>query len=396
MTAGLFALLLCMNAAGQAFTVSSDLFDQSRPDDLGLVRAAGTETHTIFTPSESTDHFCNGAVMTAFKKNLYCMWQSSARDEDAPDTWVAYSRSTDGIHWTKPMVLAQSIPDGYCTSGGWWVHKDTLIAYINVWPDSVTPRGGYTAFKTSPDGLSWSETKPVSMSNGLPLNGVFEQDPHALPNGRIISAAHFQPGLTVSPVYTDDPSGTGGWVRAAFTNLPHTGNVSREIEPSWFLKKDGTLVMTFRDQNSTFRKLASVSADLGTSWSPPEPTDMPDARTKQSNGNLPDGTAYMVGSPTGSKWRFPLTVTLSDSGDCFDRAVLLRAGGDDLPPLVYPGKAKRPGFHYPKSMVWNGHLYVTYCTNKEKVEVTRVSLETLTARTIRQRAPVKQTSFSRQ
>ena len=33
--------------------------------------------------------------------------------------------------------------------------------------------------------------------------------------------------------------------------------------------------------------------------------------------------------------------------------------------------------HYPKSIVWNGFLYVAYATNKEDVELTRVPLSSL-------------------
>ena len=49
------------------------------------------------------------------------------------------------------------------------------------------------------------------MHDGNYLNGIFEQDPHRLPDGRIINSAHFQPGLKLCPIYTDDPTGKTGW-----------------------------------------------------------------------------------------------------------------------------------------------------------------------------------------
>jgi len=103
---------------------------------------------------------------------------------------------------------------------------------------------------------------------------------------------------------------------------------------------------------------------------------MPDARAKQSAGNLPDGTAYLVNAPNTDRPRMPLAVTLSDDGRVFDRSFLLRGAGD-LQPLRYEGQYKRPGYHYPKSVVWNGALYVGYATNKEDVQVTRVPLAAL-------------------
>jgi hypothetical protein len=374
-----FVLELCRTAVadGPPFSVAAGLFDQARADDLGLDTAEGTETVTVFSPSDTTDHYGNGVFMTGFKGWLYCQWQSSSDDEDSPDTWVAYSRSRDGTDWTAPMILAPGLDEGYRSSGGWWVAGDTLVAYINVWPSSVTPRGGYTEYLTSIDGIQWSEPKSLPMADGAPLEGIFEQDPHALPDGRIIGAAHFQPGLLVAPIYTDDPSGVRGWTRAHLPNLDYSGANTREMEPSWFLRSDGAVVMVFRDQNSTFCRLASVSFDRGENWSTPVLTDMPDSRSKQSAGNLPDGTAFQVGNPVDSKVRIPLVVSVSKEGQLFDKAFVLRRGGNNLQAQRYTGTSKTIGYSYPKSMVWEGRLYVSYATNKEDVEYTSVPLTSL-------------------
>ena len=368
---------IAVYAQGVPFTISPGLFNLSNQIDLDLTMADGTETVSVFEPADSTDHYSNGVVMTAFKGYLYCQWQSSASDEDAQDTWVAYSRSQNGKDWTPPMELAASIDTGFCSSGGWWIAGDTLVAYINVWPSNVSPRGGFAYYKTSTDGLIWSQMKPLLMANGDSLKGIFEQDPHALPDGRIVGAAHFQPGLIASPIYTDDPSGVRGWVRADYTNLSISGGLSREIEPSWFLRDDDTLVMTFRDQNNTFFRLASVSGDRGASWSTAVLTNMPDSRAKQSAGNIGDSTAYMVGNPANSSTRIPLTVTLSKDGKYFNTAYILRTGGEGIQPLRYSGQSKRLGYHYPKTIVYEDTLYVSYATNKEDVQYTRVPVNNL-------------------
>jgi hypothetical protein len=135
--------------------------------------------------------------------------------------------------------------------------------------------------------------------------------------------------------------------------------------------------MVMRDQASSFRKLASVSLDGGVSWSKPQLTNIPDSRSKQSAGNLPNGTAYLVGNPSGNRLRYPLALLLSRDGWVFDRAYLLRAGDEDLPPVRSAGRYKRKGFSYPKSVAWNGYLYVIYATNKEDIETTRVPLNSL-------------------
>lgn len=373
MRAAVFALVVLLSPALGAeppFAVKPGLFDMGRPDDLGLKPAPGAQTFTIFRAADNTDHYANGAVLMPFKGKLYAQWQSSARDEDAPDTHVVYAVSQDGEHWSVPKIL---VPRGkpMRTSGGWWTDGKTLVAYSNVWPNGFDRNfGGYTEYRTSSDGRHWSKPRRVAGADGKPIDGVIEQDPHALPDGRIVTAFHLQPGLVVAPFFTDDKRGIARWKRGVMQNLPHAGPESRELEPSWFRRADGCLVMVFRDQDNSFRQLASQSCDRGETWSTPVLTDMPDSRAKQSAGNLADGTAFLVNAPSGTRVRAPLALTLSSDGSAFGKAFLLRGEALSLP--RYSGRYKRPGYHYPKSVVWKGFLYAAYATNKEDVELTRV------------------------
>lgn len=383
------ALSIPARAGEPPFTVVPNLFDTSRPDDLGLKPVPGTQTFAIFQAGEGTDHYVNGVVLIGFKGKLFAQWQSSVKDEDAPDTHVMYAVSNDGAHWTKPQKIPL-VGSGMTTSGGWWTDGKTLVAYINLW-DRDIHQGGTTYAMRSKDGVHWTGPEvlfgpgvpagfikakgPKVIPDNLTVRGVIEQDPHALPDGRIVTAFHLRPGLIVAPYFTDDPKGRTGWTRGLMTNLPHQGLESRELEPSWFRRADGCLVMVFRDQDSSFRQLASQSCDRAATWTTPVITPMPDSRQKQSAGNLPDGTAFLVNAPSGNKLRSPLALTLAKDGKRFDRAVLLRAGPPREP--RYPGLAKRAGYHYPKGLVWNGALWIGYSDAKEAVVVTRVPLASL-------------------
>ena len=329
---------------------------------------------TVFKAGEKTNHYANQAVLAAFKGRLYCMWQTSPKDEDSDDTRTVYSWSNDdGRTWTAPQTLAAPNRKDYCTSGGWLVRGDTLTAFINLWQKKQTIRGGRTYYMTSTDGTKWSKMKPVLMANGTEMDGILEQDPYTLKNGRIVGAAHFQPGLHVCPVYTDEPTGHGGWHKAQFSSEDR-GKQSRELEPSQYVRPDGSIVMLFRDQASTFRKLASVSTDFGLSWSKPALTQHLDGRTKQCAGNLPDGTAFMVSCPSGSKDRWPLVLQLSKDGKTFNQTITLRTK-EQLPSQRYEGRYKTLGYSYPKAIVHNGCLYISYSVNKEDVECTIVKLD---------------------
>ena len=366
------------------FTVAAGLFDAAQKETMGLEYAPGAETITVWAAQDEGPHYANGVVMAAFKGCLYCMWQTSAKDEDAQDTYVAYARSDDGgMTWSEPMVLCPSVDNGYCASGGWLATADMLIAYINVRTTDIADSGGFTQYMQSEDGMSWTQPQDVTMADGSQLNGIFEQDPHVLSDGRIISAAHFQPGLKLCPVYTDDPTGRTGWTKGAFTYTAN-GSQSAELEPSFFQQHDGTLVMVCRDQKSSYHTLAATSNDRGETWTKAVKTDMPDSRAKQCAGNLPDGTVFYVNNPgrvtmdvagKATTWRVPLALTLSADGTMFDRSYLLRSGlSDDYPARRYEGKSKTLGYSYPKALVHGDYLYVSYSTNKDDAQFTRVPL----------------------
>lgn len=377
MLAALIALLV---QAAAPYAIAPGLFDTTSPD-LGLRPMPQAETVTIFRPGDGDDHFNNGVVLIGFKGRLYAQWQASPRDEDSPDTRVLWSESSDGRRWSKPRVLVSAGRDGTLhSSGGWWTDGETLIAYVNVWPTGFqSGAGGYATAMTSRDGRHWSAPRRLTSADGKPVEGIIEQDPRTIADGRILTAFHLRPGLTVAPYFTDDPLGLTGWRRGAMDNLPHNGNVTREIEPSSFVRRDGCVVMVFRDQAESFRQLASESCDRGARWTLPALTAMLDSRSKQSAGNLPDGSAYLVNAPARSKERIPLAITLSDDGHHFTRSYLLR-GRAELPPIRTPGQFKRLGYHYPKSVIWKDHLYVGYATNKERVELTRIPIAALEGR----------------
>jgi hypothetical protein len=360
------------------FSISKKLFDTTQVNTLGLSFAKGVETYTIFSPQKEDYQYHHGVVLFPFKDYLYAQWQSSLKDEDAPETRIMYSRSKDGKQWSKPEVLVAPNEKGLVTNGGWCSDGNSLIAYICQWSaDKKQPKQGTTLYIKSVDGISWTTPLPVLTKGGTPLMGIIEQDLRALPNGRIVTAFHEQPGLIAKPYYTDNPNGIAGWVSSEMQNLPHKKEMSRELEPSWFYRADGIIVMVFRDQHNSFKKLAAVSRDNAVTFSIPVLTNFPDSRAKQSAGNLPNGIVFQVNNPSGNKTRIPLVVTLSKDGKLFDRAFLVRGGGKDLQPLRREGLYKRIGYSYPKSIVWNSYLYVSYATNKEDVQISRIPLSSL-------------------
>lgn len=356
--------------------IAESLFDHTQTNTLGLKKPASLNHHLVFKAQAGNAQYNHGAVLFPFKGKLFIQWQSSARDEDAPETKILVSQSDNGSKWSTAQTLAVARTDALITNGGWWSDGETLVAYINVWPHGMQPKGGYVEYITSTDGDHWSAPQRLTDTKSQPINGVIEQDLKQLPSGRILTAIHHQPGLIAKPFYTDDAKGLSGWTQSAMENLAHQPGISRELEPSWFLTAAKNPVMVFRDQASSFSVLASTSKDNGKTWSTPMATNMPDSRAKQSAGNLPDGRAYLINNPSGNKTRAPLTITLSNDGVFFDQAYLLRSEAE-LPPMLFEGKYKRIGYSYPKSIVWNNRVWASYAVNKEDIAVTSIDIPSL-------------------
>ena len=347
--------------------VPEGLFDLGDTVTLGLARLPECERILV----HESPGYVNNVLLTAFDGKYYCMWQSSAKDEDSPDTRVVYATSPDGVYWEGPMDLAVPTDSTFVTPGGWLQRGETLTAVLNYICAPDRSKGGTAWFTSTRDGGAWSAPQPLRMADGRPLQGILEQDPLRLPGGRTVGAAHFRPGLRVNPVYTDDSAALTGWTEAAFP-----AGEGSPLEPSQYVTPDGKLVMFFRDQASSFAKLASISEDQGASWTAPMRTNIPDSRSKQCAGTLPDGRAFWVGNPTGSKSRRALALALSTDGYNFDKAFLL-AGPADLPPRRREGRYKTLGYNYPKAVVIGDTLWISLSINKEDAVLYRVPLKSL-------------------
>lgn len=361
-------LLVCLSACRgpelRVPRIPEGLLDPGDTVALGLPRLPGAETISVFRPEG--ERYINNVVLSSFGGAYFCMWQESARDEDTPDSFVALSRSRDGKAWSVPEPLALPTDSTFASPGGWIQRGDSLCAVLNEICSPERTRGGTAWYIATKDGRGWSRPEPLRMADGAPMDGILEQDPMLLPDGRTVGAAHFRPGTQVGPVWTDDPSGLRGWQRGGFSE-----GEGKPLEPSQYRTRRGGLVMLFRDQGSSFRKLYSVSEDGGRSWSAPALTNIPDSRSKQCAGTLPDGRTFWVGNPTGSKSRRILVLAVSRDGYLFDKAWVL-ASADDLPPQRFAGRYKTLGYSYPKAVVADGMLWISFSVNKEEAALIRI------------------------
>ena len=352
------------------------LFDQDQFATLGL-RAVAGENVTLYRATAEGYKFCHHANIGVFKDRLYAMWSNGIEHEDYNGQRILYSTTENGLDWSEPAILAAD-PDGLegpakCVAAGFREWDKVLVAYYTV----VIGDPGSTSFslyaRSSEDGVVWSEERRV-------VAGSFMEAPRVLQSGGVLllngQSNLRQPRL----LYSQETDGIAGWQEAS---LPETVDLLYP-EPTWFERRDGTVVMLFRSENGNPWLYASTSGDDGRSWTLPAGTNFPDATARSFAGNLPDGSAFIINNPNqspGSVYasigrRLPLTISLSRDGVTFDRAFVVR--GEDTT-MRFPGENKLPGWQYPGAVVHGDHLYVVYSINKEDVGLTRIRIGDLTS-----------------
>ena len=353
------------------------LFNHKDQAKLGLPTVKG-EHHVLYRATGDSYKFCHEQNIAVYNDKLYVMWSNGIKHESHNGQRILYSHSKDGVHWSKPAVLAED-HDGpgplACISAGFHAHGDTLVAYYTAIVENRPGIDDKNAlfYLTSKDGLTWGRPQKLAQSS-------FLEGPRRLPNGRLLMNGQWasrQPRLR----YTDSADGITGWKDGKIAEVK---DIFSFPEPSWFVRADGTIVMIFRTKSGDPWIYASVSKDNGESWSRPVKTNFPDATARACAGNLPDGTAFIISNPSRvpSKThpsigrRNPLTIALSKDGVLFDRAFVVRS---EQTSMRFKGTNKLDGWQYPTAVVWKDHLYVAYSINKEDEGVTRIALRDLQA-----------------
>jgi hypothetical protein len=361
------------DSAAAPFAVADGLFDFDAGPTLGLSDVSAQHV-SVFAPGEADPKFNHQVKLFGFDGRLFAQWQTAARDEDAADSYVVWSASSDGLSWPAPQELAPPAEGRWIrTSGGWWSDGSSLTAFINY--PSKPKMGRVTESRTLLPDDTW--TPLADTIRGANIVG----NPTACTSGGLVgvflgSSEHDRKPGTVL-MTTDDPTGQSGWTSAKFPRAETNRTRSaRGVEPAIFKQADGDLVCIFRDMHGSGYSLASISHDQGQTWTMPVVTDMPDSGSMQSAGNLPDGTAYIINVPRPTTdLRVPLAITLSTDGEIFDRAFAVRT---TVPEVWFEGKEKLQGYSYPHAWVWNDALWIAYATCKERIEVSRIGLAELT------------------
>lgn len=343
----------------------------------------------VYRANPESGTFVNHPQLAHFKGEMYCAFQLCPADEDSTDSIAVYSHSGNLEDWTLPEVIGPpATDDTFRASVGWLQDDEKLYALVlrrdNSPPGVVTE----TEYLATSDGQVWSELQML-----IPDMMGSASGRAMTPDGRMLLPGHGsrmidgRRGRKTCVYYHDGRDLLTGWKESdlpqeiiEYGSAPEV--IARGIEPDWFRRPNGELVLISRDILRSGYVLAAVSTDQGATWGDSFLTDIPDSSNMICAGNLPDGTCYVITTPgpvnkEGDRLqpRTPLVLWLSKDGIVFDRAFLIRS---TPPPRRYEGKSKTVGYSYVGSLVHDGFLYISYATNKEDIEISCIPLEALT------------------
>ncbi len=302
---------------------------------------------------------CHASTLAETGQGIVAAWFGGTRERN-PDVgiWVSHRK---GDRWTSPVEAATGLPAESGERGGrgkrlpcwnpvlYQIPDGDLLLFYKVGP---SPSTWWGMLKRSADGgQTWSAAE--RLPDGIV--GPVKNKPELLPSGVLLCPASLEdPNWQVHFEKTTDWGKT--WIR---TKPINDGVTDGAIQPSILIHPDGKLQALCRSQKSGFI-LQTWSDDGGNTWSPLQPTTLPNPNSGTDAVTLADGRHVMVynpASPTPGKWggpRTPLYAAISPDGDRWTTLAVLE---------------NEPGeYSYPAVIqTADGLVHITYTWKRQRI-----------------------------
>ncbi len=269
----------------------------------------------------------NPVVFVDRDQRLWLMWQTIVAHR-----WeTAISHYRISTHYSQPGVPQ-------------WDRADVLL----VKPKNIAERAAEFGkrLQGTPYAARWEKVIERSKDEYFSRMGwMTRAHPIQLASGRILVPL-YSDGYSFSLVAISDDKGLT-W----HASEPIVGGGN--IQPTFAVKKDGTIVAYMRDNGPPPKRLhVSISKDQGETWTLAEDSDIPNSGTGVEVINLKDGRWLMINNDTESG-RHSLALTISDDEGKtwkWKRHIELDT------------RAERPGsFHYPSIVqAPDGSIHASY------------------------------------
>ncbi len=264
--------------------------------------------------------------------NLVAAWFAGTHEKN-PDVGIWVSRRVDGA-WTVPVEVANGV-------------QSKNLRYPTWNPVLFQPRGGplMLFFKVGPSPRQWWGEMMVSDDGGKTW-----KDRHRLPDKGIGPVKNKPIQMADGSIWCPSSTEHDGWrihlevTRDLGKTWTSTGPLNAKdkgaIQPSLLTYSDGRQQMLCRNQDGKGKLWQTWSADRGKTWSPLQPTPLPNPNAGTDAVTLSDGRQLLVYNHTNRGGPFPqgremLNVAITRDGKKWSAAMVLeRSKGEHSYPAV--------------------------------------------------------------
>lgn len=297
---------------------------------------------------------------------FWAMWSDGPGIEDRVGQRVKYATSPDGLTWSESKYLTPIPPNSGPDSPYYGTRKDKGMRYISrgFWKRE----GELLALASLDEAAGFFgkslELRAFRLTKHNTWEGAGVVSKNAINN---FPPLKLRTGNWMMSRRMHDYKDTGvhflvGGVKSLddWQSLPVLGTASelKAEEPDWWILPDNNLAAVFRDNRRSGFLYRAFSTDDGRTWSKPVKTNFPDATSKISGLRLSDGRYVLVSNPNPKK-RDPLTLSISLDGLIFTKMLYL-VGDRHI--------------DYPHVMEHEGALYIAFAGGKQSVEVLKVKI----------------------
>ena len=299
----------------------------------------------IYQPADVDFPSCHASTLVETKKGILAAWFGGTEEKN-PDVCI-YMSSKSGNRWGKPVKVADGKHEGKqypCWNPVLFKRNNgDIILFYKVGPD---PRTWWGMYKISKDvGKTW--TAGIKLPEGF--LGPIKNKPVDLSDGTILYPTSFEtPSVWNSYLEISDQS-LMKWEKIVLDNGGY-----QTIQPTILKHGNGAVQLLFRSRNKKIDE--SWSSANGRTWSPIQPTDLPNNNSGIDAVSLKEGGHLLVYNPI-TEGRNRLALGFSRNGKSWNLVTLLE------------DEKQRAEFSYPAIIQTNdGMVHITYTWKRELVK----------------------------
>ncbi len=326
-------------------------------------------SEAIFRPGLPGMLHCHASTLVETAGGaLLAAWFGGTRQGHADvSIWLArYERE----QWCAPVRIAKvpGIPlwnpvlfrDRHDTIWLWYKAGPTIAAWTGVYRRSTDGGRTWSPPVFLPAGLLGpSKNKPITLSNGDILCGSSAETWNSwacwLERSRDDGVTWQKHGPIAPPPLPDRaPAPRGIPARASIPQVVQPDSFPGVIQPAIWEYAAGRLKMLMRATRRIGRICQSMSDDMGYTWSPAQPTELPNPNSGLDAERLTDGRVAIIYNPSSSE-RSPLAVALSeDNAVTWPHQRLLETEAGDF---AYPAIIQSAdGLLHATYSCWRNHI----------------------------------------